>query len=145
MSQPSSIIFLYAAAVFSVMATYIFYLQFSSLKWDESEIRLLERLELHLAHILRLLEAPDMRLLLRKPEPRQRLFLDFSSYLKEDVVELLRSRKIGGATLVFVFTFFLSYYFMRIKARVICGRNDLRFLSGLELVLCSRLEKIESS
>ena len=70
MSQPSSIIFLYAAAVFSVMATYIFYLQFSSLKWDESEIRLLERLELHLAHILRLLEAPDMRLLLRKPEPR---------------------------------------------------------------------------
>ena len=73
------------------------------------------------------------------------MFLDFSSYLKEDVVELLRSRKIGGATLVFVFTFFLSYYFMRIKARVICGRNDLRFLSGLELVLCRRLEKIESS
>ncbi len=145
MIQSSSIIFLYAAAVFSVMAAYIFYLQFSFLKWDESEIRLLERLELHLAHVLRLLEAPDMQMLLRKPESRQRLFLDFSSYLKDDVVELLRSRKIGGATLVFVCTFFLSYYLMRVKARVICGRNDLRFLSGLELVLCRRLEKIESS
>ena len=86
-----------------------------------------------------------MRMLLRKPEPRPRLFLDFSSCLKKNVVELLRSRKIGGTSLLFAFTFFLNYYLMRIKVRAVCGHNDLRFLSGLELVLCHRLEKIEFS
>ena len=73
------LITLYAATVFAALAGYVVYLQYSSLRGDESEIRVLERLELHLAHILRLLEAPDVGTLLQAPASRQRLFLDFSS------------------------------------------------------------------
>ncbi|MDA2926385.1 hypothetical protein MYX78_03980 [Acidobacteria bacterium AH-259-G07] len=143
MNDALSIILLYATAVLVVVGGCLFYLQFSSLRWDESEIRLLEHLELHLAHVLRLIDAPDVRLLLREPESRQRLFLDFSSYLREDVMALLRSRKLDPVSLIFAGAFFLSYFVMRLKARLLCSRNDLRFLSGLELALFRRLEKIE--
>ncbi|MDA2928663.1 hypothetical protein MYX84_01760 [Acidobacteria bacterium AH-259-O06] len=143
MNDASSVFLLYATAVLVVLGGCLFYLQFSSLRWDESEIRLLERLELHLAHILRLIEAPDVRLLLQEPKSRRRVFLDFSSYLREDVMALLRSRKLGPGSLILAAAFFLSYFVMQLKARLLCSRNDLRFLSGLELALFRRLEKIE--
>ena len=65
MSDFSLLIPFYTTAILLVLVGYLLYLQFSSLRWDESEIRLLERLELHLAHILRMLEAPDVKMLLR--------------------------------------------------------------------------------
>ena len=136
------LITLYAATVFAALAGYVVYLQYSSLRGDESEIRVLERLELHLAHILRLLEAPDVGALLQAPASRQRLFLDFSSYLKEDVLAVLRTRKLRPASILLLGVFFLSYYPMRLKARLSCGRNDLRFLSGLELALMRSLQEI---
>jgi len=143
MNPPVLVILLYAATILFLLGGYLFYLQFSSLHWDESEIRFLERMELHLAHILRLLEAPDTRMLLKKPQSRRRLFLDFSSYLKEDVMDLLRSKKLGLAGYLVVAIFFLSYYSIRLKAHISCGRNDLRFLTGLALALFRRLEEEE--
>ncbi|MDA2934557.1 hypothetical protein MYX82_09475 [Acidobacteria bacterium AH-259-D05] len=137
------LILLYMTGILFVLGGYLFYLQFSSLHCNEFEIRFLERFELHLAHILRLLEAPDVKMLLKNPESRQRLFLEFSSDLRKDMVALWRSRKFDVTALLFVATFFLGYYAMRLKAYVRCGRNDLRFLSGLELALFRRLEKVE--
>lgn len=140
----SSLVFFYTLALFVALSIYLFYLYCSSLRWDESEIRLLERLEVHLAHILRLVDAPDVKVLLENTNSRRRLFLNFSSYLREDVVELLRTRRPGGASLFVAGIFFLSYYLMRVKARFSCGQNDLRFLSGLELVLYRKVEGIEA-
>ncbi len=144
MSDFSVFIPLYTTAILLVLVGYLLYLQFSSLHWDESEIRFLDRLELHLAHILRVLEAPDVKMLLRNPESRQHLFLEFSSDLKEDVVSVWRSRKLEWTVLAFVASFFFFYYGMRVKAYVSCGRNDLRFLSGLELALFRKLREAES-
>ena len=143
MNDSSLSILLYAFGILCLLGGYLFYLQISSLRWDESEIRFLERLELHLAQILPLMEAPDMKMLLKSPDSRRRLFLDFSSDLREDMVGLWRHRKLDLTALLFVAFFFLSYYGMRLKAKVLCGRNDLRFLSGLELALFRKLGKIE--
>ncbi len=137
-------ILLYGIGILCLLGGYLFYLQVSSLRWNDAEIRFLERLELHLAHILPLLEAPDVKMLLKSPDSRQRLFLDFSSDLRKDVVELWRSRRLDLTALLLVAFFFVSYYGMRCKAYVLCGRNDLRFLSGLELALLRKLERAES-
>ena len=144
MNDFSLLIPLYATAILLVLGGYLLYLQFSSLRWDESEIRFLERLELHLAHILRVLDAPDVKMLLRNPESRQHLFLEFSRDLKEDVVSLWRSRRLEWTMLAFVASFFFFYYGMRVKAYISCGRNDIRFLTGLELALFRRLREAES-
>ena len=108
---------LYATGIFFVVGGYVFYLQLSRLPWDESEIRFLERFELHLAHILPLLEAPDVHMLLRCHGSRQRLFLEFSSDLKEDMVQLWQPRKLELTTLFFVAIFSVSYYGMRVRPR----------------------------
>lgn len=138
-------ILLYAIGILCLLGGYLLYIQVSSLRWNDAEIRFLERLELHLAHILPLLEAPDVKVLLRDSGSRQRLFLDFSSDLRKDVVELWRSRRLDLTALLLLALFFLSYYGMRLKAYVFCGRNDLRFLSGLELALLRKLERAESA
>ena len=144
MSDFSLLIPFYTTAILLVLVGYLLYLQFSSLRWDESEIRLLERLELHLAHILRILEAPDVKMLLRQPESRQHLFLEFSSDLKKDVVNLWRSRRLEWTVLALVAVFFFFYYGMRVKAYVSCGRNDIRLLTVLELALFRILREAES-
>jgi hypothetical protein len=105
------------------------------LDWDERERRRLEDVELRLGHILHLLEAPDVRMLLEDSRKRRELFLDLSSSLRRDVLELIRLRALSFGSLFFVGVFFVSYYLMRLKAMVSCGKNDLRFLSGLELMI----------
>lgn len=124
----------YVVALSILLLFHLFYLQMTSLNWDEIERKYLEHVELHLAQILSLLEAPDVRLLLKNPKSRQVLFLEFSSFVREDVLKLLSLRKLGGTAVVWVGLFFLCYYLMRLKARIFCSYNDLRFLSGLELV-----------
>jgi hypothetical protein len=136
-------ILLYAIGILCLLGGYVFYIQILSLHWDDAEIRFLEGLELHLSQILPLLEAPDVKALLKGPDSRRRLFLDFSSDLKKDVVGLWRTRHLDLTIHLLVAFFFLSYYGMRLKAYVLCGRNDLRFLSGLELTLFRKVKRAE--
>ena len=139
----ASLPLLYTLAVFVVLGGYIAYIQFSSLRWSQSEVRLLDRLELHLGQVLRLLEAADVQLLLRDGgASRRRLFLSFSEDLRQDVVKLVRSRKLGPMALILAITFVLTCTAMRLKARLFCGVNDLRFLTGLELTLLRQMEKV---
>lgn len=137
----SFILLLYSIALFAALLGYAVYLQFAAVRWDEVELRFLDRLELHLTQILRLLEGADVKALLRHPNSRQQLFLDFSNYLKEDVIDLLRARKMALSSLLLVGFFFASYYLMRLKARLACGERDLRFLSAVELTLLRNLER----
>lgn len=118
-----------------ILLSYVFYHHISGLRSNEREIRSVEQIELHLAHILRLLDAPDVRLLLEIPRSRQTLLLEFSDCLRRDVLALLRLRALRMTSVLLVGIFFLSYYLIRLKARLSCNRNDLRFLSGLELAL----------
>jgi hypothetical protein len=127
-----SLVFIAAALL---LVLYGLYLHISTLRWDETEIRELDQIELHLAHVLRMLEAPDVRILLDQPKAREDLLIEFSTCLKDDVLRLL---KIGGlklSSLLLVGLFFLSYHLMRFKARLFSGRHDLRFLSVVELAL----------
>lgn len=111
------------------------YLHVCSLRWNESELRELEQVELHLAHILRMLEAPDVRVLLEIPKARDDLLREFSACLKEDVLQLLKIGGLKPSSFFLVGFFFLSYHLIRLKARIFSGRDDLRFLSVLELAL----------
>ncbi len=122
-------------AVFTVLMLYMFYQHICSARCDESEIRQLENMELNVAGIMRLLDAPDVRVLLRNTTTRENLFMEFSAALKKDVVTLHKLGGIRFASIPLWAVFFASYYLMRLKAPLLCGRRDLHFLSGLELAL----------
>jgi hypothetical protein len=122
-------------AVFILLMAYVLYQQVASAGWDEREIRQLEHLELNVAGIARLLEAPDVRFLLSNRKSRENLFMEFSDALKRDVLTLYRLGGIRVTSLGLLAVFFVSYYLMRAKAGLVCGRRDLHFLSALEMAL----------
>ncbi len=126
---------------FIVLMIYAFYLQVSTLRWDQGDIRRLEAIELHLAHILRLLDAPDVRYLMKNSrKARRSLFLDFSECLYKDVLVLFKTRALKMSSVAFLVLFLVAYFVTRVKARLRCTHKDLRFLSGLELVLVRSLD-----
>ena len=92
-------------------------------------------MELNAAHILRLLDAPDVRLILQNRAARQDIFLEYSDALMEDMQTLRRLGRVRAGALPLMGLFFVSYYVLRAKARLMCGQRDLQFLSGLELAL----------
>jgi hypothetical protein len=127
-------LFYYAfLAAFAVLMFYIFYQHVCSMAWDDNEVRHLERMELNVANIVRLLEAPDVKFLLNQPTSRENLFMEFSTALKSDVVSVCRWRGMRMGSLGLLAVFFFSYYALRIKAHLACSRRDLQFLSGLEM------------
>ena len=121
-----------AALALLVWSVYTFV---SSIRWDSAEVRELEQLELQLAHILQLLEAPDVRILLQNESSRQDLLLEFSSCLKDDVMKLIKSGGLRISSVLLAVIFLISYYLIRLKTRLLSGRNDLHFLSRIELAL----------
>lgn len=123
---------LVAALALLVLSVYTFV---SSIRWDTAELRELESVELQLAHILQLLEAPDVRMLLQDESSRQDLLLEFSACLKEDVMKLIKSGGLQISSVLLTAVFLLSYYLIRVKAKLVSGRNDLHFLSRIELAL----------
>ena len=132
--------FFYVTALSVLLVFYMFYQMVVAFSSAESERRRLEQVELRLAHIMRLVEAPDVRLLMQNEETRQALLLEFSVSLRKDVLELLRARELRVASLFWAAVFFSSYYLIRLKSRLVCGRADLKFLSGLELALFRTLD-----
>lgn len=120
-------------AAFAVLMAYIFYQHVCSIAWDDNEIRRFERMELNVANIVRLLEAPDVKFLLNQPTSRENLFMEFSTGLKNDVLLMFRMGGMKATSVSLLAVFFLSYYLLRLKANMYCSRRDLRFLSGIEL------------
>ena len=131
---------IYTVVVFLILTVLLLYLHCTSLYWDEPELRALQQLELHLAQILKLLEAPDVVMLMKNRQSRQGLLLEFSENLKADVVELWCSRKLDLHASMISSAFFFAYYGIRLKSYLWCGKDDLRFLAGVELLLCRKLE-----
>ena len=127
-------VFLTLAAAL-VLLVWSFYIYVSSIRWDAVELRELERVELQLAHILHLLEAPDVRMLLQDESSRQDLLLEFSTCLKADVMKLIKAGGLRISSVLIAGIFLVSYYLIRVKAKLISGRNDLHFLSRIELAL----------
>ncbi len=115
------------------------YYELASLKWEESERRVMEREEFELAFILKLLDAPDVVYLMKDRDARQQLFLSFSQGLWRDATAIVGKRKLGPVSMLLALLFFLSFFLLRLKARVFCAERDLRFLSGVELALVRSL------
>jgi len=122
-------------AAFCVLMLYLVYEQIAGVRWDAREIRRIEQMELNAAHILRLLDAPDVRLILQNRAARQDIFMEYSGALKEDIQTLRRLGRSRLGALPLLAVFFASYYVLRAKAKLACGQRDLLFLSGLELAL----------
>ena len=140
MAMDLAVFYLYVVFLVTALGLAIIYYELARLEWSESERRRLEAAELELAQILRLLEAPDVRMLMENHSDRQHLFLEYSESLKRDVLSVVRWSSLRPATLCLAGLFLLSYYMIRLKSYLFCGRSDLRFLSGLELVLFRSLE-----
>jgi len=129
-------IYYYAfVAAFCVLMAHLVYEQVAGVRWDAGEIRRIEQMELNAAHILRLLDAPDVRLILQNRAARQDIFLEYSGALMEDIQTLRRLGRLRPAALPVLGVFVVSYHVLRLKARFACGTRDLQFLSGLELTL----------
>lgn len=124
-----------------VLLGYVFYQQVIAFQWDSLEVNRLEQIELQLAHILRLLDAPDVRYLMTKRKSRKYLFMEFSECLRKDIVQLLRFQELSFASVGLVGVFFAFYYLMRAKALLFCGPKDLHFLSGLELAVFRSIQQ----
>ncbi len=124
-------LFLYVAAIAAVWAGLSFYYHVSSLRLVESERRRLEQAELNLARLLQLLDSPDYDVVSVSPHARRFLLIEYSRFLKDDVLSLLRLRDLGIQGMLYVGIFFASYFAMRLKSRLYCSNNDLRFLTGL--------------
>ena len=133
-------IYLYIVFLVISLALVVTYHQLVTMEWSEAERRQLEAAELELAQILKLLEAPDVQTLMTNHSDRQSLFLEYSESLKRDVLSVMRLRDLSLKSLCLVGVFLLSYYLIRLKSYLFCGRYDLRFLSGLELALVRTLE-----
>ena len=133
---------IYSYTVFLVLALalVIAYYELVRMEWSEAERRQLEAAELELAQILTLLETPDVQALMTDYSDRQPLFMEFSQALKRDVLSVVRLRDLSPKALCLVGLFLVSYYVIRLKSYLFCSRHDLRFLSGLELVLVRALQ-----
>lgn len=125
----------YIILLFLLLMGILTYYSLVSFEWDEGERRRLEKAELNLAIILRLIDAPDVKILMQNPKARHYLFTEYSRSLKKDVFSLIRSRELGFTTIAYVAAFFVVYLFVRIKSLILCNLNDLRLLSHLELVI----------
>ncbi|MBI4445847.1 MAG: hypothetical protein HY645_08040 [Acidobacteria bacterium] len=128
----------YALLISLVLLAYVFYLRMAGREFSEQEIRELEILELNLGQILRLLDAPDVQMLLERNQSRRRIFREFSADLKDDVAKIIRAGYLSPAGRVYAFFFYVSYYLFRLKAVVFCGHNDLPFLAGITFNAVSR-------
>jgi len=117
------------------VVVYGMYLYVSSLRPEDNEIRNLDQDRLQLGHVLKLLEAPDVQFLMEDDSTRKDIFVDFSEDLRQDVAELLERGRIPLTSLPTLAAFLLVYHSLRLKARLFCGREDLRFLANLELIL----------
>ena len=118
-----------------MLAAVVAYYELLRLEWTEAECRRLEAAEVELAQVLRLLDSPDVRVLMTRHSDRQHLFLEYSDALRRDVLLLLRFRDVGGKTLCLIGVFLVCYFLIRCKAYLFCGRDDLRFLSAMGLRL----------
>lgn len=125
--------FYYILVVSGLLGLYLFYIQMASFRWSEEDRRRLQRLNLGLANLIPLIDAPDVQLLLQRRHSRRLLFLKLSTSLRKDVLTLLRIRALSFTAVGLIGLFFLSYYLMRLKANVFSSRRDLRFLVGIGL------------
>ena len=138
-SQDMITLLFYAGVSFGFL--HLFYIAFANTRWDEEEIENLNQRELHLAHLVKLLDAPDVRAMSRDRTQRRGLFSGMSRFLLADVRELLRSNSLGLSTLLWGGLFILGYTLVKAKSVISWGRNDLHFLAGLELAVVRSLAK----
>jgi len=126
------LVFAYLCGLVILLAVYLVYLHAASFRIDSSERDRLVQAELRLAHISRLVEAPDVRMMLQAPKSRRYLVREFSTSLKKDVLELLRTNRLTPLALVLASLFFLGYSVLRVKGLLFSSVKDLRFLIWLE-------------
>lgn len=125
----------YIILLFLLLMGVLTYYSLVNFEWDEGERRRLEKAELNLSIILRLIDAPDVKILMQNPRARRYLFTEYSRSLKNDVFSLIRSRELAFTTIAYIAVFFLVYLLVRLKAVLLCNVNDLRLLSSLELAI----------
>lgn|GEM_PF-2308662 len=126
---------LYIILLFFLLVGVLTYYSLLNLEWDEGERRRLENAELNLSIILRLLEAPDVKILMRNPKARRYLFTEYSKSLRNDVFSLIRSKELGFTTIAYIAAFFAAYLVVRTKSLILCSLDDLKLLSHLELAI----------
>ena len=123
----------YILALFLLFIVVLLYHFLGSVHFEEADRLRLERANLNLQTIIRVLEAPDTRHLLEDPETRVYVFREYADSLRRDVWNL------GLSSLALAGLFFSVFYLLRLKASFHCRPADLLILGRLELVIVRSL------
>ncbi len=129
----------YILALFLLFIVVLLYHFLGSVHFEEADRLRLERANLNLQTIIRVLEAPDTRHLLEDPETRVYVFREYADSLRKDVWNLIRSGQLGLSSLALAGLFFSAFYLLRLKASFHCRPADLMILGRLELVIVRSL------
>ncbi len=127
------LVFAYLCSLVILLAVYLIYLHAASFRIEKSERDRLAQAELRLAHISKLVDAPDVRMMLTSPESRSYLVREFSTSLKKDVMDLVKANRLSATGLLLASLFFFGYGVLRLKGMMFSSVKDLRFLIWLEL------------
>lgn len=127
------LVFAYLCALVILLAVYLIYIHAASFRIESSERDRLAQAELRLAHISKLVDAPDVRTMLTSPESKGYLVREFSTSLKKDVMDLVKAHSLSPIGLLLASLFFFGYIVLRLKGMIFSSVKDLRFLIWLEL------------
>lgn len=130
---------IYVLALFLLFLAFLAYSRLARVHLEDSDRLELDRANLRLQTIVRLLEAPDTRHLLKNRETRLYVFREYADALRHDVWVLVRSGRLGFSSTVLAGLFFGVFYLLQAKALIHCGSTDLLLLGRLELVIVRSL------
>lgn len=130
---------IYILVLFVLLLLFLAYNRLGTITLDEADRVRLEKANLNLQTIIRLLEAPDTQHLLRNPETRLYVFREYAESLRHDVWTLVRSGQLRLSSTLLAGLFFVVFYLLRLKAVFHCRSADLLILGRLELVIVRSL------
>ncbi|MEJ2079345.1 MAG: hypothetical protein P8020_06555 [Acidobacteriota bacterium] len=130
---------IYVLVLFVLLLLFLAYNRLGTVSLDEADRVRLEKANLNLQTIVRLLEAPDTQHLLKNPKTRLYVFREYADSLKHDVWTLVRSGQLRLSSALLALLFFGVFYLLQLKALIHCRAADLMLLGRLELVIVRSL------
>lgn len=130
---------IYILVLFVFLLVTLAYNYFGRVRIEEADRIHLEKANLNLETIVRLLEAPDTQHLFKNPETRQYVFREYADSLRHDVWTLVKRGQLRPSTTLLAGLFYLVFYLLRLKASFHCKAQDVLLLGRLELVIVRSL------
>lgn len=130
---------IYVFVLFALFLLFLAYHRLGKISLEEADRLRLEKANLNLQTVLRLLEAPDTQHLLRSPQTRHYVLREYADRIREDVWTLVRSGQLSLSSNLLAVLFFVLFYALRLKALFHSRPTDLLLLGRMELAIVRSL------